>query len=530
MSRSHWRWGITAFLLQLPIAVLSVPIGFSQTNPPLISALALGFTSSTLSGLVGYLVWTSLSNWVKEEIRFFASAAIFGLSRGLLLYFGARIFGLTDPLNLFQRMLNATLITFSWFTAATYVIEKSRAYYEEAGNLYHQRIQGQVSLSLDEHPDLLALRSRLSKSISSEPLTSDSAKQIAQAIHFEIAHSLRPLSHRLWIRGDNPIPRNRIWPTLIDAIRESSVPSKFVLSFYALTLTLGAPVVFGLVRGLITAGLSTLTLGLLLALYKKCPADFGQRLAAIFMISLLAAALPDLLLVLNGQHSVWSAFPLVAVLHLTGTVALIVTGAFARLLAFDREQVLSLLTTDSGIPNEHSRTAAGYLHHSVQSQLLSVSWQLQNAAESGDTIKLRESLERLQFFLGTSLDAQFQQLQTSPLDRLKALVLAWQGIVDINLNVNTILSMPEATAAVVVQTVEELVSNAARHAHSTKISVSVSKEAEGIQLLVEGDAIALAQPRNGLGSQWLDMIAPNKWELKVRDDTFFVRAVLAGEK
>jgi signal transduction histidine kinase len=166
------------------------------------------------------------------------------------------------------------------------------------------------------------------------------------------------------------------------------------------------------------------------------------------------------------------------------------------------------------------RQLASFLHNSLQSELLAVAGQLEDAANSNDQQKSAEILQKVNSLINRSFIDDFHNFSESPLERLETIRNSWKGILNIHVDIPDMLLQSQERNLVLVQTIEEFVANSFRHSKATEISVNGISDEFGIRLTLVSNGVRKISKRRGLGSEWLDQIGRSQWKLQsTRNET-----------
>jgi signal transduction histidine kinase len=193
-----------------------------------------------------------------------------------------------------------------------------------------------------------------------------------------------------------------------------------------------------------------------------------------------------------------------------------------QLMSKDREYVLDLLSTlklsDSSFSslNEKSEETAlaSYLHNSLQSELLALSVQLQNAAEKSDRGESEKLLQQVSSIVNRSIADDFSKFAESPLERLASLESSWRGLLSIEFLVNDEDLQNAATNLTIVQIVQEVATNVFRYDNATNLVIAATKNEQGLNLVLQSDGDGELVKGEGFGSRWFDQITSKAWTIE----------------
>ncbi|MFM8351305.1 MAG: hypothetical protein ACKN9D_09560 [Actinomycetales bacterium] len=327
----------------------------------------------------------------------------------------------------------------------------------------------------------------------------------------------------------------RIVTLLVDTIAQWRLPLRTILAFFLIIVGLGSVIRSGIIDGgeytlrylIITA----LILGVSISLARDIP----RRAPVIAMVTLVM--LPPLILL--GDHWIGSrllglpvdpADQIVVALQTPVTTVFI---AMAIEAVRARDEVLSalqarinaevaLLHQQKGRSRGDAQRLSLFVHHSVQSELSAIAMRASEAALGHDVATMDtvsyEARERIGQL--ASLDAHSAPWKQSARGRehIDTVVQAWTGLLSID------LELPEESACradqwqLAARVVEEALANAARHSGASSIAITGHCERSALVLEVTDDGRRDSDPSvPGLGTWWLDRIAPGEWSLEHGD-------------
>lgn len=533
-SNEALRSSKKAFLLYSPVSILgfSVSIKVADSSITFWLSLALGCLL-TLATFVSYQLLSQIEKilvFKKRHTRYLAigfSATVTGSIRGLIFY---KIIEQTDfiqPSSLAVRVLNSTFTTVFWLVFANIVIDGSRRFREEyqyrlKQMIAMQRIQGGKALSEESASRLAKFEDNLKISLSSFLGNTDSASviKLSNVIREQINEELRPLSQRLWLRSIYEYPVVDIQQRMKDALKRIELNYKtfiFIMFFLALINNL-------FVRGITETLFRTFTYLIFTGVSLVLANSFRKRktllssTAYLFMVSappIIASEMSSRALGYDGD---WIAVALITPIPAVVVYVL----SLIQLMSKDREYVLDLLSTlklsDSSFSslNEKSEETAlaSYLHNSLQSELLALSVQLQNAAEKSDRGESEKLLQQVSSIVNRSIADDFSKFAESPLERLASLESSWRGLLAIEFLVNNEYLQNISTNLTIVQIVQEVATNVFRYDNATKLVVTATKNDQGLTLVLQSNGDGKLVKGEGFGSSWFDQIASKAWTIE----------------
>ena len=522
---------IPGFILYSPISILSFPVTVLVVNPGasflLLTASGLALTAVIFALYLAF-IWIdsriSTDSFVLKFANFLSAALALGAIRGYFFYQAVDALELNAPGSLLNRILASAATTLFWFCIANILINFSRAFrsrYEQSLKKFIERnlaVIPSLLPSKESAAELTILQEELTRSLTSrlEDGDAQNLREVAELLKSKINLQLRPLSRRIWLRSLNEYPRIRYGRMLKDSINflDFSKPI-FVLAILFLAL-LSNLSIRNFTESLVRTSTFLLLLLLILLLSKtRVFANHYFYLVTIGIVPVLGSEFIALLLEYAGS---WTATFLIS---LVAPDLMVVLSLFSLTLR-DHGLIIELLESYEihKIPNTSKtfdvgeRHLASYLHNSLQSELLAIAGQLEEAAISNDREKSAEILQRVSALINRSFIDDFQKFAESPLERLETVRKSWSGILQIEIDVPEACLTSPARNASLVQTIEEFAANSYRHGKATKISASAMENSIGLHLTLKSNGSKKVSTKRGLGSEWLDQIAIGSWKME----------------
>lgn len=524
----------TAFLFYSPVSILgfSVSIKVADSSITFWLSLALGCLL-TLATFVSYQLLSQIEKilvFKNRHTRYLAigfSATVTGAIRGLIFYEIIEQTDFIQPSSLAVRVLNSTFTAVFWLVFANIVIDGSRSFRAEYQyRLKHmiamQRIQGDKALSDENASRLAKLEDNLRSSLSSFLGNTDSASvvMLSNVIREQINEELRPLSQRLWLRSIYEYPVVDIQQRMKDALKRIELNYKtfiFIMFFLALINNL-------FIRGITETLFRTFTFLIFMGVSLILAHTFRRRktllssTAYLFMVSAPPIIASEMSSRAFGYDGDW-----IAVLLITPIPAVVVyVLSLIQLMSKDRGYILDLLSnlklSDSAFSslNEKSEETAlaSYLHNSLQSELLALSVQLQNAAEKSNRGEAEKLLQQVSSIVNRSIADDFSKFAESPLERLASLESSWRGLLSIEFLVGDEYLQNVSINLNIVQIVQEVATNVFRYDNATKLVVTATKNDQGLTLVLQSNGDGELIKGEGFGSSWFDQIVPKVWTIE----------------
>jgi signal transduction histidine kinase len=144
---------------------------------------------------------------------------------------------------------------------------------------------------------------------------------------------------------------------------------------------------------------------------------------------------------------------------------------------------------------------ARYLHGELQAGLIATSLLLQRASNTGDTELARHALRSAANILRQDHARVSQSKISAPQARLEKISAGWRGIAEVRIDLNWIDSLDASSLNDVIALIDEGVSNAIRHAKSSTITVSGSRESADLHIEILSNGSGMTEQTPGLGTK-----------------------------
>ncbi|MBT5431298.1 MAG: hypothetical protein HOK86_02850, partial [Micrococcales bacterium] len=456
--------------------------------------------------------------------------AVFGLFigsvRGVLMVIFDGLFGLVDPVDMATRVLSSALFTGFWFSAATYLVHEGVAF-----NRKYKALRNQVAAGSDKNidplspvtpnqlamDDLTRVLQSLGKLVSGQDATAENLRMAAEAVRTKSDQVVRPLSHKIWMDSKVSAPKARLSEVSKQAIIDLDYSLGRVLAIEAMFF-LGLVSVYSIERVLLASLALPLVALFSIAFRPKNQDRAPSRAALINFVFLVAIAtipifVDDLLVQFAGFNSALfpvNLFTLIAPLWLG---VIIVFDSSLTVLRKSRVALVEELEKQkASAPETGDEDLAGFLHNSLQSELTVLSLQLQAASESQNPTDAKAAWEQLGAWINKSVSEDFENSTLDPASRAFGSIAAWRGIADVEINISPETFSRHSMAPLLVQVIEESISNSVRHLKATKITFHFAPSNTD-QLIIETNGRLPAAPTNGIGTSWLNSISLKPTEL-----------------
>lgn len=541
---SKAQLSLPGFLLYSIASLLSVPLAYLATPAHLGILLVFALAITAVSGCVAWLCFVGVRAWNPSArvtaYVFLAQLILIGSVRGLAFYLLSPVFGLTDPTGLLFRVANSVVMTIVWLGLTCIVVSGHRRYQLHLTGLVNQAVFLRAAThahaphtahhpetDLDGLENIVALKANLSSIVNhlgANEITKDSLQWAASAVRSEIEENIRPMSHRLWFNSTEGRPETHAAGLLQDSLTELRFSPVLVVLLCAVPGLMGGSIYLSADVNVISCLLSSSMLAISLLLLRMLVAR-GSSISAFSTVAMLGlVGVIYSATYIGGLHVfqesaaelllsyVW-IFPIAVIAVTWGNSIIIMVNQ-------DRERITAqlacLTSTIPTHPNIHNERLASYLHNSLQSELTGIAYQLENSASSLDSAQSRRSLEQLGALINRSISQDFANFSESPLRRLTRITQAWSGIANVTITMDSTITEQDARLVLVMQVIEEGITNAVRHGQASVIEASVDPIGESLLIeLCSNQPVDVGVPRSeaGVGTAWLERYALEKYTL-----------------
>lgn len=332
-----------------------------------------------------------------------------------------------------------------------------------------------------------------------------------------INEDLRPLSHQIWKRENEMLPRLNI-SQLVRVAIVSKTFSPVLVSVSWLITAFNATIQYhGFDQGFYIAILQAVALAVifyLASMVKVKNVSSGLIfLLGIVLITGLSQQVIGATVSIDRELFEGTILAWVNVIWiLTLTVLFSMARAFLSRGREVQEQMTNLLAEQDGLDAEialelqlRDRQLAQFLHGDMQSQLANAAARLERLPRNESIEPDRELIDQV---LTRALDRFGERQVHSLQDCKKRLKEDWGGFVKIEFNKTTVSLAPEE-AEKVWEVINEAIANAVRHGLAEAVVISL---AEGPRVTISDDGTGPRGGRPGLGSGYLDSVSQD-WEL-----------------
>lgn len=231
---------------------------------------------------------------------------------------------------------------------------------------------------------------------------------------------------------------------------------------------------------------------------------------ALVALAAVTIYIPDSVFALAGQGSGLDQFPvLVAPI---GTLALLLGSAVFSKLSLDRQALIA----EFAIRLSDRELIDLYIHHSLQSELRSISLLYEESAAKDSSSLEDIARQRLAEFSARDLESEFRATLSNPRERLRRVLDSWSPIVEIS--AADFLEGESSMSSLACRVVEEAISNSVRYGGATKVSIVAKRMGSKLRLeiLANGGPVETGT-EGGIGRQLLE-VASYSWNISETSD------------
>lgn len=485
-------------------AVTSVLAVFTTSELRLVDRVITAILVTGLALVIGF----ALRPMARGVGRVLIAAVCIGTVRGVALIAILEVFAADSSWDLL-RVVSSAVSAVIWIGVIAFIAAGREDYRVRFAAAVRDVAEARAVAAIDALPEVRHLKSAAesaSQRTSHEP-SQEALRAAAQTLRAELEASIRPLSHRIWFSPRSPEPHARIAPLVRDAALGFTVPVWPVVVVWTVSTLIGAPVIYGIVQGTLSALLCAgfLVSALLIATRVMRRVHHGALGPVLLvLVSLLPALMTEWVLTLSGftapSVSVLATYVLVPL----ALGFLLLAASAVNLANADRETILAIAQARQR-PQDAAptRDVSAYLHNSLQSELAGLALQLDRAAPG--TAEAQAAVERLAALASRSIADDFRAQRESPLERIQTGAAAWRGIAEVVITVDGAVDRADPRLHLVVQAVEELTSNAVRHGGARTLDIALRQVGDCLELTMtsDGDATALLDAGHGMGLLWL---------------------------
>jgi hypothetical protein len=532
---------IAALILFIPVSIVAVLLSYLplvQDRSGLVSLLFFSVAVSIFAVLSIYLLQQLniklTDKGVNQGAINFLIIIFIGASRGYLMNtFSVLI--VPTGVYIGNRIISSTISTLIWITVFSITINSRNKFKDKFEGLVSQALLNRFSLVsqaelAQELSQIEADLKDLEISLEDALLSSEGFKRVAQEVDERIQRSIRPLSHNLWLRGRGKVPKFN----LLQLVRESVVklnypfwPLVSILFFFSISNLM--PVI-SLRDSIIRSALAVTIFVLLHISLKLIQNKILQPSFALgFIFMLIITFIPPILLdQALGELASIIDNPIIFASYLI-LPSLVIILSLIKTIELNRRRILDLIeeeviaVDEAEIKQIQATQVASYLHNNLANEYRSIGRQIEQLSSDPHSPQARQAIEKLGALINRSISQDFKEFYDSPILRLNKLPEAWQGILDLTLNVPEQVLSDSEKAVVLTQVIEELVSNTAAHLDATSLVVDVSIEnSNNIKIIALNNGQFIKRTSRGMGKDWINSISVSQVQEEQTKDGYKV--------
>lgn len=507
--------------------------------------LGLGFAVTALTGLAIFLI-ALVTQAIRQELNdnlnnrvMLLLIAIIGLIRGYFSYIGLGLLEFPEYAKLPIRLIGSTSSTLLWLTLAIYLVSLHEKFKDEFDSFIRisfnklSRVEPSQLRKIPAAlaPEIKAIEFQIQKSLShvyQSVVTPEILLSVSQQLRDCIENSIRPLSHRLWLQDGKVYPRISLRALLREGLNRQDFSIFSAVSFLALLSSFNLSSSIGVPRASLAIFITFAITSGYFHFQRKYVSDISMKSQTLKVVNLSAPglALSGIFYLLNtyifsDDLGILNLFllPISFTVFLVASTIQVVRedqSSFFNRLKLDIDSRMTDLASTQDQNSE--KEVAAFLHNSVQSELLALSYQLEELSKDPSSKEAKMMLEKLASSLSGQIGKNFENFNEKPVERLYTLASAWSGIAHVEFDSDPQVISDFKRAHDVVQIIEEAITNAVRTASATNIQISWERIGSfNLRLEVKDNGHVDHIGASGLGTQWLDEIAFGRWSRETID-------------
>jgi signal transduction histidine kinase len=525
MKGGLFEWRYYFWLIPLDIAVVLILIA---PKPLETSDLARWTVLALISHAIMAIPFGMLKGrwWVTKSLnREIAALVIVGLVRGFAILDFGLLMDLPQVEPYLLRPLNSSVVVPTWFVIIHFLVGSRRDFAEDYRVLYIkiireklERLDGSKSkLGIAEieariEETLAPLRAKI-ETLHGSKISPARLAEEAMIIQSHVEGKIRPLSHELWQKRTVRVPSLGQLRLFSITILKTRLPLGVTILPSAVFSIVGLAPYMGF-SDLIVHQFVNSSIVLAIFLFYRFVFTKTTQIAVINLSAFLGALiLPhfggNLLTQFLGFEKVPPLAQIVGILWfffllISFGAAMAVSEYHAEIMLILRQQLEEvMIPSDTSESEEIASRFARYLHGEVQSELLSASMILNEAARSKDTRLGRQGIEKTAEVLRRTHSQYAVGSNIAPEVKIQKIVDAWAGIAEIEIQIQEGVSIDLVNFLHLSEVIEELVSNSVRHAGSTAIHIQVNQEDGDAQIIFTDNGKGFSPGKPGMGSSLL---------------------------
>jgi signal transduction histidine kinase len=342
-----------------------------------------------------------------------------------------------------------------------------------------------------------------------------------------VEEKIRPLSHELWQHKQIQVPRLGFFALITFTLFRTKLPIALTIFPYTIFSLVGLASIIPLSDAFWYQSKTAALLMLIAYIYRYFYERISEKavlntLAIILtlFLPLVTSRLMDSLLDFESVPALGELIGLIWIffLLLSFGASLAVSKYHEEIMSVLRNQLKDVVIDSQAKESEEvSARFAKYLHGEVQSELLSASMMLSQAAKEKNSRIGRRGIEKTAEILRRDHSQYVVGSELVPEVRMQKIIDAWAGIAKIEIELVGTGVIQEDSLASLSDVVEELVSNSVRHGGASEISVKVSRKAGSLSVIFKENGNKRGKGKPGLGSSLLKSLITEVKRVETQD-------------
>lgn len=535
-----WFLRATPLVLSIPFTVTTSILTTGLGEPGIMenSGLLLGhYLKLLLANLISLSVCAVLIIALSYFFRVRATKALhpalvlsigafLGATKGLVMGWASWCISAEPDLTvaIYSRLVQTTLLGMWLLPTVAVIASVIENYQAERDSLVSERVQAALAVadkSITEE-NLRALRNFIDYA---RVQFAKSDADLATSIRNLVRDELRPLSHKVWVAENEKIRNFSIRDTLTMSLRLFPFPGGAVAISYFIG---SVPVLLKYVsfaESVARSGAAALTIFFIFQLAKIIFSKINRfAVSMIFLATAISATA-----VYEVGDRLFSPIPqyLAAVTIIGLWIWILELNIFCSTflgIRKNRDEIRAeLARLDQSNPLERAvnvvrhrienRKFANFLHGQVQNKLLAVALKVEKMEPPSEsmqnTIQLVDEVLRV-----TEQDFKDQN-SIDLLTGLERLAAQWRGFIGVKFDLpEDWKQIPAQIQTLLVQAIEEAVSNAIRHGLAKNVLINLNRKDDKTTLTVVDDGLGPRGGESGLGSLLFESISRQPWTLE----------------
>ena len=533
----NWRY----FFWLIPVNVFTVLVLIAP--PPLTFGEAISWTFLALIShalmAIPFAIFRRI-DWIIGKLRYEIGAmAIVGAIRGFAILDVGLLMDLPQLEPYLLRPLNSAVVVPTWFIVIHFLIGSRLEFAEDYRVLYLKLVRGNIErINVGKaSANVKEIEQRLNAVL--EPLRDKiellhgnkiSASRLAEEsmiIQSFVEEKIRPLSHELWQHKQIQVPRLGFFALITFTLFRTKLPIALTIFPYTIFSLVGLASIIPLSDAFWYQSKTAALLMLIAYIYRYFYERISEKavlntLAIILtlFLPLVTSRLMDSLLDFESVPALGELIGLIWIffLLLSFGASLAVSKYHEEIMSVLRNQLKDVVIDSQAKESEEvSARFAKYLHGEVQSELLSASMMLSQAAKEKNSRIGRRGIEKTAEILRRDHSQYVVGSELVPEVRMQKIIDAWAGIAKIEIELVGTGVIQEDSLASLSDVVEELVSNSVRHGGASEISVKVSRKAGSLSVIFKDNGNKRGKGKPGLGSSLLKSLITEVKRVETQD-------------